>query len=224
MDPLSLRLANRAAGASDSAAGVEFGPGPCVLECIEAVTVAFGGATREGVDWWNPLHLSPGQTLELSPPRDGAWSYLALTGGVDAPMVMGSRSTNVREGIGNWLLAGDVIKPGNDSAAATSIEPPPMSGPIRTFGSMPGEWRVGNRVDRMGYELAGSSLKPGPPEELSEPLLPGFIQILPSGTPFVLMVEDPIVGGYEVAAAVHSDDLRLVAQTRPGRPLEFVGL
>ena len=222
MDPLSLRLANQVAGTSEGSAGIEFGPGPCVFECIEAVTVAFGGAKRQGAAWWQPLDLRPRDTVELSPVREGVWSYLALAGGVEAPLVLGSRSTNAREGIGRWLAAGDVIKAGDDAAPTVPIEPPPMTGPIRTFGSMPGAWRVGNRVDRMGYELTGSHLRRGPAEELSEPLLPGFIQILPSGKPFVLMSEDPVVGGYEIAAVVHSDDLRLVAQTPPGQSLEFV--
>ena len=222
MDPLSLRLANKVAGTSEGAAGIEFGPGPFVFECIEAVTVAFGGARREGTDWWQPLELSAGETVELSPAREGVWSYLALAGGVEAPFVLGSRSTNAREGIGGWLAAGDVIKAGDDVAPTVPIETPPMTGQIRILGSMPGLWRVGNRVDRMGYELTGSHLRPGPADDLSEPLLPGFIQILPSGKPFVLMSEDPVVGGYEIAAVVHSDDLRLVAQTPPGRPLEFV--
>jgi allophanate hydrolase subunit 2 len=35
------------------------------------------------------------------------------------------------------------------------------------------------------------------------------------------MTEDPIAGGYEIAAVVHSDDLRLVAQTPGGQRLAF---
>ena len=51
------------------------------------------------------LEVEAGERFELGSPTEGMWSYLAIGGGVDAPMVMGSRSTNVREGIGGWLQA-----------------------------------------------------------------------------------------------------------------------
>jgi allophanate hydrolase subunit 2 len=222
MDPLSLRVANTAAGAPESAAGVELGPGPCKFECLESVIVAFGGGVRDGCTWWEPVELRKGQQVELSPPREGVWSYLAISGGVDAPMVMDSRSTQVREGIGRWLGAGDFISAGRENTPPSPITPPPMGGPIRIDGSLPGDWHVGTRLDRMGYELTGSKLPAGKAGEWSEPLLPGCVQILPSGTPFVLMVEDPIAGGYEVTAVVHSDDLRLVAQTPAGKRVHFI--
>lgn len=224
MDPLSLALTNQAAGAPEGAAAIELGPGPAEFEATRNVAVALGGATREGATWWKRIELEAGRPIKLSAPRNGVWSYLALEGGVAAPLVLGSRSTQVREGIGNWLNGGDVIESAREPSPARAVEAPPFSNRIRIYGSMPGEWKVGARVDRMGYELDGTGREPGPPDEWSEPLLPGCIQVLPSGKPIVLMAEGPTVGGYRVTAVVHSEDLRLVAQTPTGGGLEFTSV
>ena len=144
-----------------------------------------------------------------------------MGGGVAAPVVMGSRSTSVREQIGGWLGPGSLIEPGGNAAAPSPVAPLPMGGPVRVFGELDGEWTVGSRVDRMGYLLEGREIEGGRADLLSEPLMPGCIQIPPSGRPIVLMAECPTIGGYTIAGIVHSQDLRLVAQTPPGGRLEF---
>jgi allophanate hydrolase subunit 2 len=222
MDPASLAVANALAGAAESCAGVELGPGPCVIEVTEPGTIAFGGAHRDGAPWWETIDARPGTVFELSTPRDGVWSYLALAGGVDAPVVAGSRSSSVREGIGAWLTNGDLLGQGTDFAPVVPADPVPMRGAVRLFGELPGPWRVGTRIDRMGYALDGEPLRSGTASEWSEPLLPGFVQVPPDGAPIVLMTEGLTVGGYPVAAVVHSEDLRLIAQSQPGTPVDFI--
>jgi allophanate hydrolase subunit 2 len=224
MDPQSLRLANLAAGAPVTAAGLEFGPGPLAFEVTRSGKIAFGGAGRRGASWWETVEVSSGESFDLSAPSEGTWSYLAVGGGLEAPVVAGSRSTNVREGIGRWLDAGSELTTAGAVAEPRRVEPAPMSGPVRIFGELPGSWRVSSRRDRMGYQLDGDLLQPGPADEWSEPVLPGCIQVMPSGVPVVLMVEGSTMGGYRVAAVVHSEDLRLIAQTPAGSPLKFVSL
>lgn len=222
MDPESLRAANRAAGAWVGSAGIEFGPGALVVETTSPGTLAFGGAPRPGAPWWQTIEVEAGERFELGSPQDGMWSYLAIGGGVDAPLVMGSRSTNIREGIGGWLAPGEVVGSGGEAAAPEAPAPPPLSGEIRVYGDLPGRWVVGGRVDRMGYRLEGDKIPPGRSDLHSEPLLPGCIQIPPNGKPIVLMAEGPTVGGYTLGGVIHSEDLRLVAQTRPGGRLLLV--
>lgn len=215
MDRLSMDLTNRAAGAATGSAVIEMGPTPCVLEATSSGTIAFGGATRSGAPWWEPLDVSAGDVFELSSPRDGLWSYLGVSGGVMGPEFLGSRSTCVREGVGAWIKAGDQLTCGASGSESSKVEPPEMSGTIRVFGQLP-LLRVGTRLDRMGYEMVGG-LEGGKAEELSEPTFPGFVQVLPSGNAFVLMAEAPTLGGYPVIATIHPDDLRLLAQARPGQ-------
>jgi biotin-dependent carboxylase-like uncharacterized protein len=222
MDPESLRAANRAAGAYAGSAGVEFGPGALVIETTTAGTLAFGGAPRPGAPWWQTLEVEAGERFDLGSPAEGMWSYVAVGGGVDAPVVMGSRSTNVREGIGRWLVPGDLLTAGAEAAAPELAARPPMTGEIRVIGNLSGGWTVGARVDRMGYQLEGRTIPGGRSDLHSEPLLPGCIQIPPSGKPIVLMAEGPTVGGYTLGGVIHSQDLRLVAQTQPGGRLTLV--
>lgn len=222
MDPLSLALTNQLAGAAPGAAGIEFGPGRFVIEITASGVIAFGGARREGAAWWETFQVTSGDMFDLSSPRDGTWSYLAVQGGIDSPVVLGSRSCQVREGIGRWIVVGDEFTAHGDLATPKAVTPPAMTGAVRLYGELPGLWIVGTRLDRMGYHLEGPSLLPGLSDEWSEPLLPGCIQITPSGVPIVLMAEGPTVGGYTVAGQVHSQDLRLVAQSRPGQTIEFV--
>ncbi len=221
MDQLSLRLTNRLAGASESAAGVEIGPGPCVIEVTAAGTIAFGGARREGALWWETLEARKGDQFELGDGSDGVWSYLSIAGGVDSPIYKGSRSTHVGEGIGSWLRNGDLVSAADDATDPAVVDPPDMQGMVRLFGELQGPRKTGGRGDRMGYELEGNPEDGGSAEDWSEPLLPGCIQVPPGGKPIVLMAEAPTVGGYSVPAVVHSEDLRLIAQSRPGAEIEF---
>lgn len=222
MDSVSLRLANRAAGALEGSAAIEFGPGPLTFEVLADGVIAFGGAPRRGAVWWESVEVARGDRFELSSPIEGVWSYLSIAGGVEAPVVAGSRSTQVREGIGKWLEPGDTIDAGREVADPRAVDPPPLQGPVRIFGELPGKWSVGGRIDRMGYQLEGERLLPGAADEWSEPVLPGCIQVDPAGVPTILMAEDPVAGGYEVRAVVHSDDLRLVAQTTAGMALILI--
>lgn len=230
MDRAALDAANLLAGAPPGSAAIEFGPGPFAIRILASTTIAFAGAFREKAPWWETIAAKEGQAFGVRSARDGNWSYLAIAGGVAAPVVAGSRSTNLREGIGGLLEKGDPVSPQDAPIDPQQANPLAMQGPVRIFGELPGIWKVSTRIDRMGYQLArrgdsqdlpGSKLKPGPPDAWSEPVLPGCIQIYPSGLPVVLMAEGSTVGGYRVAAVVVSEDLRLVAQATPGRRLDF---
>ncbi|HEX2054743.1 MAG TPA: hypothetical protein VHJ78_13600 [Actinomycetota bacterium] len=222
MDVASLDNANRAAGAAPGSAAIEFGPGLLVVEVTAGGTIAFAGAERTGAPWCRTLEVEPGDRFQLGSPAEGMWSYLAVNGGVEAPVVMGSRSTSVREGIGSWLGPGASVAAGGNHADPEPVEALPMAGPIRVFGDLAGEWKVGGRVDRMGYHLEGDPVHGGRDDLPSEPLIPGCIQVPPNGQPIVLMAEAPTVGGYTIGGVVHSEDLRLVAQTQPGGKIRLM--
>jgi allophanate hydrolase subunit 2 len=54
-----------------------------------------------------------------------------------------------------------------------------------------------------------------------EGLLPGAVQVPPSGQPIVFLVDHPVTGGYPVIGVVERADLRVLAQTRPGGTVTF---
>lgn len=221
MDRSSLAAANRLAGASRGSAAIELGPSPCSIEIIRSGTIAFGGAMRDGAPWWSTLTAKPGDRFDLSAPNNGVWSYIAMAGGVASPLFLGSRSTCVRESVGSWIRAGDILEAAAEAVATVDAQSLPMSGQVRFYGDLPLDLKLGTQLDRMGYQLLGA-FPAGSAEKLSEPTMPGFVQVLPSGDAFILMAEAPTVGGYPVCAVIHEEDLRIVAQARTGTSIQFI--
>ena len=85
------------------------------------------------------------------------------------------------------------------------------------------EFTVSGKADRMGYRLEGPTIElaEGAPRSIiSEPSLPGGVQIPADGRPIILLVEQT-VGGYAKIATVITPDLDLVAQARPGDRFRF---
>jgi allophanate hydrolase subunit 2 len=85
------------------------------------------------------------------------------------------------------------------------------------------EFTVSGKADRMGYRLEGRTIELRedlPTSIISEPSLPGGIQVPADGQPIILLVEQT-VGGYAKIATVVTPDLDLVAQARPGDVVRF---
>ncbi|UEJ81171.1 urea amidolyase family protein [Brachybacterium halotolerans subsp. kimchii] len=87
-------------------------------------------------------------------------------------------------------------------------------------------WVVGGDSDRVGARLEAADgdapLRRVRTEELaSEGLVPGAVQLPPSGLPVVFLADHPVTGGYPVIAVVDEADLPLLAQLRPGTRLRF---
>ena len=119
MDPRSASIANILVGNDE---------GEAVLECtmmdphirfdapnIIAITGGDLGATLDGqsVDTYRAIPVDAGQTLRFTMLRTGCRAFVAFAGGLDIPVVMGSRSTNMKAKIGGYhgrkLQKDDVI-------------------------------------------------------------------------------------------------------------------
>jgi antagonist of KipI len=86
-----------------------------------------------------------------------------------------------------------------------------------------GETYAANALsDRTGCRLDGPPLSHrGRGEILSDGMVPGCIQVPPSGQPIVLLRDGPTTGGYPKIATVVSTDLDALAQLAPGDRLRF---
>jgi len=73
----------------------------------------------------------------------------------------------------------------------------------------------------VGYRLSGPALRVPDGEMISEPVLPGSIQVPPNGLPIVTMPDGPTLGGYPKLGLVDPEDLPRLAQTLPGSTLRF---
>jgi biotin-dependent carboxylase-like uncharacterized protein len=245
----SLALANRLVGNAASAAGIEVTFGGLSVEAECVVLVAVCGAPcplrlTSGAGAMNaPFYLRGGQRLTLGRPRVGLRTYLAVRGGVDLPAVLGSRSTDLLAGLGpEPLTAGDHLPlgadawdmPGVDVAAVgeptagtltLTVRPGPrldwfVPDAVRTLAT--GVYEVSPQSNRIGMRLLGPTLDRARHEELpSEGMVPGALQVPPSGCPTVLLVDHPVTGGYPVIAVVAEGDLDSAAQARPGQRVLF---
>ncbi|MFN2538575.1 MAG: biotin-dependent carboxyltransferase family protein [Mycobacteriales bacterium] len=223
-DPLALAEANAAVGNHAAAAGLEVLLGGLVLRALAPVVVAVGPMRRS---------LTGGDTVTVEP--GGALrQYVAVRGGVDVPAVLGSRSRDTLGDLGPAPLAvGDILRAGD---ALGSCELASHDGLVRLHPGPradhfhPGTlellatatWTAAATSDRTAVRLEGPALIRRTTEELPpEGLLPGAVQVPPSGQPIVFLVDHPVTGGYPVIGIVERADLRVLAQTPPGGSVRF---
>src|SRR5581483_6773661 len=136
MDDLSFRLANRLLGNEEGAAGIETTlSGPTLKFNTDTVICLAGAelaATLDGepVAYWQPLPVKAGQVLKLgNVTGPGVRAYIAVTGGIDVPPYLGSRSTFTLGKFGGHggrtLRAGDVLHVGKacGNGGMTPLDP-----------------------------------------------------------------------------------------------------
>ncbi len=108
MDAPALEIANLLVGNDKGAAGIEVALFPFRLR-FEADTVfAVAGADcpaklddRQVPGWW-AMTAKAGEVLTLGLPRSGARAVIAFQGGIDVPLVLGSRSTDLKSVFGGF--------------------------------------------------------------------------------------------------------------------------
>ena len=121
MDSLAFRIANRLVGNDESAAGLEItATGPTLkfhTDCLIALTGAPMRAELDGqaVDAWHGIPVRAGGVLKLRSVQSvGQRAYLAIGGGLDVPLYMGSRATFTLGQFGGHagraLRAGDTLR------------------------------------------------------------------------------------------------------------------
>lgn len=246
VDPDAHRLANRLVGNPESAATLETTLLGVTVTFAHSVVVAVTGARCElwvgerQAAMLRPVHVPSGSALRLGPSAQ-ARSYLAVSGGIDAPVVMGSRSTGLLSGLGcRPLGCGDRLRigldPGEPRFADTAIAQRNPGPGIRVLLGPRDDWfadatlelldgakyLVSAASNRIGLRLQGPELVRRRPGELApEPMVLGAIQVPPDGQPVIFLNDHPTTGGYPVIGVVHPDDLFNCAQAKPGDPIEF---
>ena len=116
MDRLALKAANWLVGNKEGAAVLEavfMGP---ELQFTDEATVAVTGAelppkvNGDPQPTWTSFKVKKGQTLCIDFLKKGARAYIAISGGIDVPVVLGSRSTDLGGGFGG--LGGRALRAG----------------------------------------------------------------------------------------------------------------
>ncbi|MGD7704919.1 biotin-dependent carboxyltransferase family protein [Microlunatus sp. Y2014] len=247
-DKASLRLANRLVGNDADAAAVECLLGDLTVRVCGrrpvwlAVTGARTTVTVNGRPQASSSSLvaHPGDILRVEPPVDGARNYLAVRGGIDVRPQLGSRATDVLSGLGPGpIKVGDHLPigaPGRGLPDTDVARVPPISrrlpimlGPRDdwfTDGALErlvnGSWLVAPATDRVAVRLSGPQLPRRFDGQLpSEAILPGAIQVPPSGQPVIFGPDHPVTGGNPVVAVVVSGGVDVIGQLRSGDLVSF---
>ena len=124
LDPVPLRLANLLVGNNETAAGLEIATGRVQLRFSDERLVAWGGAAFEvqvAGDGLPPLRCGrvyAGETCEFLPANGRAW--LAVSGGIDVPLVLGSRATDLRAHFGG--MNGRTLRDGDELPLGAQTE------------------------------------------------------------------------------------------------------
>lgn len=186
MDRLALRSANLLVGNPEDAAVLEASfMGPELEFATDATVAVTGAELPPRVDGderptWTSFRVRAGQTLSFGHLKSGARAYIAISGGVDVPVVLGSRSTYALGALGGFegrkLAAGDLLPIGSRRGAAEgrSVSPTLRRGPAASaqLRMMPGlywhritaaagkqffadTWKVAPEADRIGYRFRG---------------------------------------------------------------------
>jgi allophanate hydrolase subunit 2 len=217
--PELLTRANRAVRNPDATAAVEI---------LGRITVRAESSIEIATDSSAPQIFRTGDEFTVgSEPRRVA--YLAVRGGVDAPVSLGSRATHLSAGLGSLLRAGTRISAGSVPSAETQLTPFDDRQTIRVVPGpdgldlaplTAGIYTVLPTSDRVGTRLEGPVLPRGP--EATRPMVRGAIEVPGDGQPIVLGPEHPTTGGYPLIGVIASADLGRFFAIRVGGSVRFV--
>lgn len=256
VDREAFILANRLVGNPDSAAGLECTLIGLRLEVDAAGVVAVTGAempvtvNEQDVLRWTAVRLKAGDVLRLGQALRGVRAYLAVSGGIDVPAVLGSHSTYLRGQLGGLegrqLQKGDLLRLGRPEVSLEAVEGRQVRTEcIRAYSEEPevrvilgpqadrftdagiaafleGPYEMLPQSDRMGSRLRGPHITHTRGHDIVSDGVPlGGIQVIGDGQPIVLLVDRQSTGGYTKIATVCSFDIAKVGQVRPGQRLKF---
>ncbi|MBC8145776.1 MAG: biotin-dependent carboxyltransferase [bacterium] len=252
LDSTAMRVANMLVGNERSAAGIEMTIDGAHLLFEQPATIAICGADMSAaigdtsLPQWRVVNIDANATVQFGHASGGARTYVAIAGGVDVPIVLGGRGTNLVGGFGGLdgrrLHTGDRIElgPGSSKHATSkamswTIDPAHRSMPIGITGIrivptqrfdtylprlLDHTFTVSGVSDRMGLRL-NESIGMHDESIVSEPTLVGAIQLPPDGCPMILMKDHQTTGGYPIIAYVATIDLPMLGQMQPGSTLRF---
>jgi biotin-dependent carboxylase-like uncharacterized protein len=262
MDPLALAAGNILLGNDEGAAAIEIPVFPFRVRFPSSTVFAVTGADCAArlddapvLPWW-AQRAEAGQVLSLAIPKQGTWpasrAYLCVAGGIQVPLVLGSRSTQLRGAFGGYegrpLRDGDMLptaESGDRMKHGFGLIPPGLALPfevdgLRAVRVLPaaeyddftpsahdalwsGTWKITPQSDRYGYRLSGDGLTPRRPMELrSHGIVPGVIQVPHGGQPIIQMRDAQPSGGYPKIGTVIEADLWRLGQAPIGSRIRFV--
>ncbi|MFQ5761956.1 MAG: biotin-dependent carboxyltransferase family protein [Candidatus Bathyarchaeia archaeon] len=191
-DSFALRVGNLLVKNDQNAAGIEVILFGLKLEMMEDTVIAVTGGdlgpkiNDSELPMWQAVHVKRGDLISFGQVETGATAYLAVAGGIDVPLVLGSASTYVRGRLGGHkgrkLQAGDTLNTSASKADLSTIEGRKVRPDlIPKYGEewqlrivfgvtdyvytdeakqlfLNSDWKVSHESDRVGYRFIGPKL------------------------------------------------------------------
>ena len=254
MDQRSAAIANILVGNDENEAVLEvtlMGP---MMEFTEDNIIAVTGGNLvpkvngKDLPMYQAVLVHKGDSMNFAGMTSGSRAYIAVAGGLDIPVQMGSKSTNLKLKVGGYqgrkIGGGDEIgfaapKRTLPNMRKRKVTPEDFSqtektirvvmGPqddcftekgVETF--LSSTYAFTNESDRMGCRLEGEVIEhKNGGDIITDGIAFGAIQVPSHGQPIIMMADHQTTGGYTKIAGVISVDLPLVAQSRPGYKVHF---
>lgn len=252
MDVFSARIANELVGNLKEDALLEMTLKGTSIKFLQEMVIAITGAECEAyindkkIELWRSYKVFCGDKLKIGFLKNGLRAYLSFSGGIDVPLIMGSRSTNLKANIGGFegrkLKVGDEIKvfskknpilkklkPEIIPKYEKEVEIGVILGQQEHCFSEKGketfftsEYTVKSESDRMGIRVSGEKIEHiDGADIISDGITFGAIQIPGNGQPIIMMADRQTIGGYTKIGNVISVDLSKLSQAIPGDILRF---
>ncbi|MGL5436212.1 MAG: biotin-dependent carboxyltransferase family protein [Lachnospiraceae bacterium] len=255
MDNRAFKIANILVGNSLSESALEVTAVGPEIYFEEANIIAVTGADLtpciNGMEIasYQAIHIGRGDVLSFGGMRNGVRAYIAFAGGLDVPVVMGSKATLIRNNLGGIegraIKEGDRIAFSNPKGQLSQIDqrrmvpeqydkkeivlrviPGPQADAFTPKGYRNFFWHgavISPEFDRMGCRLECEPIEhQGDGNIITDGIAFGAIQIPPSGQPIIMLADRQSTGGYPKIGTVASVDLPLLAQAFPGCKVRFI--
>lgn len=254
MDVRSFKIANLLLDNPENEAVLEFtliGP---TIQFTSATIIAITGGdfqptiNGEPAPMYTALYMNKGDILKFGSARTGSRGYVAFSSYLDIPVVLGSRCTNMKSGIGGFkgrklkeddyfnfrmkrrylpFFLSRKLEPDDYGQEETVLRV--VMGPqddlfskqgIETF--LNSEYVVTSDFDRMGCRLEGPFIAPKETSDIiSDGIAFGSIQVPSHGKPIILLSDRQTTGGYAKIATVATVDIPKLVQRKTDHKIRF---
>jgi antagonist of KipI len=144
LDPFALRVANLLVGNNESVAGLEITLGSLQLRFEDERIVAWCGGEFDvriksgALPAGHVANVQAGDELKFGRAQIGSRCWLAISGGIDVPLVLGSRSTDLRANFGGFK--GRTLRDGDRLSLGKSRRPPTAARENISSWTAPHDW------------------------------------------------------------------------------------